>query len=162
MNTLEDKFYTIDQIAELLGMHHKTIRKFITEDKLRASKVGKQWRISGHDLSVFMEESNDRAGNEKISEELSIDYTTIGELVVDKMQQRINVSAVVDINEIEKDEYIRVSNTLIALANSKDIEIGKSTTHVKYYEKDKRLKVILWGNTKFIENMLSTISMLVE
>lgn len=161
MNILEDKFYTIDQIAEMLGMHHKTIRKFISEGKLGASKVGKQWRISGHGLSVFMEDNNARIGNEKINEELNIDYTTVGE-VVDKMQQRINVSAVVDINEIEKDEYIRVSNTLIALANSKDPELGKSTTHVKFYEKDKRLKVILWGSTKFIENMLSTISMLVE
>lgn len=161
MNTLEDKFYTIDQIAELLGMHHKTIRKFITEGKLGASKVGKQWRISGHDLNVFMEENNARVGNEKINEELNIDYATAG-TVVDKMQHRINISAVVDINEIEKDEYIRVSNTLIALANSKDLEIGKSTTHVKFYEKDKRLRVILWGSTKFIENMLSTISMLVE
>lgn len=158
---MENKFYTIDKIAELLGMHHKTIRKFITEGKLRASKVGKQWRISGHDLSVFMEESNAGIDNEKISEELNIDYTTVGE-VVDKMHHRINVSAVVDINEIEKDEYIRVSNTLIAVANSKDPDIGKSTTHVKFYEKDRRLRVILWGSTKFIENMLSTISMLVE
>jgi excisionase family DNA binding protein len=161
MIILEDKFFTIDQIAELLGMHHKTIRKFITEGKLRASKIGKQWRISGHDLSVFMEENNARVGNEKINEELNIDYTTTGE-VVDKLQHRINVSAVLDINEIEKDEYLRVSNTLIAVANSKDPEIGKSTTHVKYYEKDKRLRVILWGSTKFIGNMLSTISMLVE
>jgi excisionase family DNA binding protein len=161
MIVLEDKFFTIDQIAELLGMHHKTIRKFITEGKLRASKVGKQWRISRHDLSVFMEKNNAKVGNEKINEELNIDYTTTGE-VVGKIQQRINVSAVVDINEIEKDEYLRVSNTLIAVANSKDPEIGESTTQVKYYEKDKRLRVILWGSTKFIENMLSTISMLVE
>ena len=55
---MEDKFYTIDKIAEMLGMHHKTIRKFITEGKLRANKVGKQWRISGHDLSLFMEDNN--------------------------------------------------------------------------------------------------------
>ena len=55
---MEEKFYTIDQIAEILGMHHKTIRKFITEGKLRANKVGKQWRISGHDLSLFMEDNN--------------------------------------------------------------------------------------------------------
>lgn len=38
---MEEKFYTIDQIAEILGMHNKTIRKFITEGKLRANKIGK-------------------------------------------------------------------------------------------------------------------------
>ncbi len=158
---MEYKFYTIDQIAELLDMHHKTIRKFITEGKLGASKVGKQWRISENDLSIFMEKNNIRMGNEKISEELNVDYSTMGgeEYTI---PDRINVSTVVDIKETGKDEYIRISNTLIAIANSKDPEIGKSTIHIKYDEKDKRSRVILWGSIKFIENMLSTISMLVE
>ena len=158
---MEDKFYTIDQIAELLGMHHKTIRKFITEGKLGASKVGKQWRISGHNLSIFMENNDVKMSNENINEELNIDYSTEGK-ELGTMQQMVNVSTVVDINEIQKDEYIRISNTLIAVANSKEPEIGKSTVHVKFDEKDKRVRVILWGSIKFIENMLSTISMLVE
>ena len=64
---MEEKFYTIDQIAEILGMHHKTIRKFITEGKLRANKVGKQWRISGHDLSLFMEDNNVNINGNKYS-----------------------------------------------------------------------------------------------
>ncbi|SET45174.1 DNA binding domain-containing protein, excisionase family [Natronincola peptidivorans] len=158
---MKDKFYTIDQISELLGMHHKTIRKFITEGKLGASKVGKQWRISGHDLSAFMEKKNIRMSNEEINEESNIDYSTVGEKA-DTISERINVSAVVDVKETEKDEYIKISNTLIAIANCKDPEIGKSTIHIKYDEKDKRSRVILWGSIKFIENMLSTISMLVE
>lgn len=158
---MENKFYTIDQIAELLGMHHKTIRKFITEGKLRAGKVGKQWRISGHDLSVFMEQNNVRMGDKKAEEALNVDYVAGGE-GVEATQQQINVSTVVDISETEKDEYIRISNTLIAIANCKNTEIGKSTIQVKYDEKDKRVRVILWGSVKFIENMLSSISMLVE
>jgi excisionase family DNA binding protein len=158
---MEENFYTIDQIAEMLGMHHKTIRKFITEGKLGASKVGKQWRISGHNLSVFMENNNVKINNEKSDEELSVDYVTGGERA-EAIQQRVNVSTVVDINEVDKDEYMRISNTLVAVANCKEPGIGKSTVNVKYDEKDKRVRVILWGSVKFIENMLSTISMLVE
>lgn len=158
---MEDKFYTIDQVAEMLGMHHKTIRKFITEGKLGASKVGKQWRISGHDLSVFMEKNSGKMSNEKINEELNVEYSTTGD-GEDTISDRINVSTVVDIRDTDKDEYIRISNTLIAIANCKDPEIGKSTIHIKYDEKDKRLRVLLWGSVKFIENMLSTISMLAE
>lgn len=158
---MEDKFYTIDQVAELLGMHHKTIRKFITEGRLGASKVGKQWRISGHDLSIFMEKNNVKMGNKRINEELNVDYSTTGE-GEDAISNRMNVSTVVDIKETEKNEYIRISNTLIAIANCKDPQVGKSTVNIKYDEKDKRLRIILWGSVKFIENMLSTISMLVE
>ena len=158
---MEDKFYTIDQIAELLGMHHKTIRKFITEEKLAASKVGKQWRISGHDLSVFVEKDNARVDNVKEDEELNSDCATTRK-GSDSIEQGVNVSAVVEINEITKDEYIRISNTLIAVSNCKGPEIGESKAHVKFYENDKKIRVILWGSIKFIENMLSTISMLTE
>ena len=162
---MENKFYTIEEIADLLGMHHKTIRKFITEGKLCASKVGKQWRISGHDLSVFMENNNVNMGinnkprSSELSKGLAIDYVT--DTVVEE-QHRVNVSTVVDINEIGKDEYMRISNTLIAVANCKDPEMGKSTVHVKYDEKDNRLRIILWGKIKYIEIMLSTISVLMD
>ena len=162
---MDNKFYTIEEIADLLGMHHKTIRKFITEGKLGASKMGKQWRISGHDLSVFMESNNVNVsinnklkGNEA-NDGVDITYAT-GEAL--EGQHKVNVSTVVDIDEISKDDYIRISNTLIAVANCKDPEILKSTINVKYDESDKRIRVILWGGIKYIEIMLSTISALMD
>ncbi|WP_346962319.1 helix-turn-helix domain-containing protein [Clostridium sp.] len=158
---MENQFYTIDKIAEILGMHHKTIRKFITEGKLGANKVGKQWRISGHDLSVFMEKNNVSINNKKISEESNIDFVT-NEEVKDTIRQKVNVSTVVDINDVDKEEYFRISNTLIALMNCKDSKMEKSTINMKYDEKVNRLRVLLWGNVSFIEGMLSSISMLVE
>lgn len=158
---MENQFYTIDKIAEILGMHHKTIRKFITEGKLAASKVGRQWRISGHDLSLFMEKNNVNINKKKISEESNIDSVTIGE-VKKIVKQKVNVSTVADINDIDKEEYFRISNTLIAVMNCKDPKMGKSTINMKYDEKENRLRVLLWGNINFIEEMLNSISMLVE
>ncbi|ABR35748.1 MULTISPECIES: helix-turn-helix domain-containing protein [Clostridium] len=158
---MENQFYTIDKVAEILGMHHKTIRKFITEGKLAASKVGKQWRISGHDLSLFMEKNNVNINNKKTSDESSIDFLTNGE-VKEAEKQKINVSTVVDINDVDKEQYFRISNTLIAVMNCKDPKMGKSTINMKYDEKENRLRVLLWGNVSFIEEMLKSISMLVE
>lgn len=158
---MENQFYTIDKIAEILGMHHKTIRKFITEGKLAASKVGKQWRISGNDLSIFMEKNNVNISDKTISEEPNIDFVANGE-VKDAIKQKVNVSTVVDINDVDKEEYFRISNTLIALMNCKDSKMGKATINMKYDEKVNRLRVLLWGNVGFIEEMLSSISMLVE
>ncbi len=157
---MENKFYTIDKVAEILGMHHKTIRKFITEGKLGASKVGKQWRISGHDLSVFMEKNNVNVKPQNTSEEADIDFSTDNEGIT--IKQKINVSAVVDINEVSKDEYMRISNTLIAIMNSKDPRMANSTVNVKYYEQENRLRAMLWGGVRFIEDMMSSIALLVE
>lgn len=158
---MENKFYTIDQVAEMLGMHHKTIRKFITEGKLAANKVGKQWRISGHDLSLFLEKNDEKFDAKKINKEQSVSFSTTSENV-EIVESKINVSTVVDINEIDMDEYMRISNMLLAVMNCKDSEMKKSTINMKYNEEEKRLRIMLWGSIKFIENMLSTISILVE
>lgn len=158
---MEEKFYTIDQIAEILGMHHKTIRKFITEGKLRANKVGKQWRISGHDLSIFMENNNVNIRNKNEVENEKIEFSTSN---VDSNNRinKINVSTVVDINEVDMDEYMRISNTLLAVMNSKDSKMSNSTINMKHYQKERNLKVMLWGDTNFTKEMLDIISMLTQ
>ena len=154
---MEEKFYTIDQIAEILGMHHKTIRKFITEGKLRANKVGKQWRISGHDLSLLMEDNNVNIKNNNKLESEKIEFTT-GDVDSNNKTSKINVSTVIDINEVDIDEHKRISNMLLALMNSKDSKIRNSTINIKYYKNNKNLKVMLWGDIEFTNAMLDFIS----
>ena len=158
---MEEKFYTIDQIAEILGMHHKTIRKFITEGKLRANKVGKQWRISGHDLSLFMEDNNVNIRKNNKSESENIEFSN-SNLDSNDKTSKINISTVIDINEIDMDEHRRISNTLLALMNSKDSKMSNSTINIKYYKSDKNLKVMLWGNVKFTNEMLGFISTIID
>lgn len=154
---MEEKFYTINEVAELLDMHHKTIRKFITEGSLKANKVGKQWRISEQDLNSFMKVNKDK----NVDEEQKIEFS-ISEASTNVKKARINVSTVIDIEEINKEQYMRISNMLIAIMNCKDDEMNNSTINMKYYEKENKLKVLLWGQVKFIEEMLSTVSMLIE
>ena len=154
---MKEKFYTIDQIAEILGMHHKTIRKFITEGKLRATKVGKQWRISGHDLSLFMEDNNVNIKNNNKLESEKIEFST-GDVDSNNKTSKINVSTVIDINEVDIDEHKRISNMLLALMNSKDSKIRNSTINIKYYKNNKNLKVMLWGDIEFTNAMLDFIS----
>lgn len=157
---MEEKFYTVDQIAEILGMHHKTIRKFITEGKLRANKVGKQWRISGHDLSLFMENNNVNIRNKNEAEDEKIEFSTSNDNI--NKTNKINISTVVDINEVDMDEHRRISNMLLAVMNSKDYKMRNSTINIKYYQKDKNLKIMLWGDMEFTKEMLDYISTLTE
>ena len=158
---MKEKFYTIDQIAEILGMHHKTIRKFITEGKLRANKVGKQWRISGHELSLFMEDNNVNIKSNNKLESEKIEFSN-GDIDSNNRTSKINVSTVIDINEVDIDEHRRISNTILALMNSKDSKMSNSTINIKYYKSDKNLKVMLWGNVKFTNEMLDFISTIID
>lgn len=156
---MKETFYTIYQVADLLGMHHKTIRKFIAEGKLGAAKAGKQWRISDNELSAFMESGNIKADG-RIEGNTSLDVTT--KTAAEAGSRRINVSAVMDITDIDKNQYMRISNTLIASMNSKDSAFQDSTLNVKYYESESRLKLLLWGPVTFIEEMLDLAVMLAE
>ncbi|WP_432664706.1 helix-turn-helix domain-containing protein [Wukongibacter baidiensis] len=156
---MENKLYTVDQVSEMLNIHPKTVRKYIREGKLRATKMGKQWRITGHDLSLFVE-VNENVPLENLNE---ITYST-SELEVkpNKTNDKVSVSTVVDILVENKDEVERISNTLIAVMNSKDPKYGKSTVNIQYIEKSQKLRVMLWGTIHFTETFLSCISVLVD
>lgn len=151
---IDDKFYTINQVAEILDMHHKTIRNFITNGRLKASKIGKQWRVSEEDLNDFLDHNKGRSGEEQVvtfsSQDMCPHFT----------KRTVHVSTVVEMEQIHKDQYMRISNTLIAVMNGKDPLMQNSTINMKYYEKDGKLKILLWGELDFMEEMLSTISML--
>lgn len=153
---MEDKFYTINQVAEILDMHHKTIRNFISDGKLRANKIGKQWRVSDDDLNSFMKNNKDQREGEQI-----VEFST-NEKFSNIVKRKVNVSTVLDIEQIDKEQYMMISNTLIAIMNGKDPEMQNSTLNVKYYERDNKLKVLLWGEVKFMEEMLNVISLLVD
>ena len=38
--------YTVDEVAKMLNMHPRTIRRYIEKDQLRAERIGGSWRIS--------------------------------------------------------------------------------------------------------------------
>ncbi len=46
-------FYTVDEAADRLRLHPKTVLRFIREGKLRATRVGKAYRIQRADLEAF-------------------------------------------------------------------------------------------------------------
>ncbi|GMQ56559.1 helix-turn-helix domain-containing protein [Vallitalea sediminicola] len=156
---MENKFYTVDQVADMLKIHPKTVRKYVREGKLRGTKVGKQWRVTGHDLSLFME------GEENIVPENFHEVTHDYSVSSDKSSNgndKISVSTVIDIVVKNKDEVDRISNTLVAVMNSKDPEYGNSTINIQYIEKSHKLRVMLWGTIYFTETLLSCVSVLIE
>ena len=49
------RFYTVSEVATLLAVSTRTIRRWITTGELLAHKFGRQIRISETDLRVFLE-----------------------------------------------------------------------------------------------------------
>jgi excisionase family DNA binding protein len=53
---MDEKILTPDQVAQILQVHPFTVLKFIKQGKLRASKLGRVYRIRHSDVMKFLDE----------------------------------------------------------------------------------------------------------
>lgn len=139
---MESKYYSAAKVAEILKIHEKTVQRYIREGKMQAVKVGKAWRISGHDLSSFLEQNS----------------TTLSAETSEQIERKIMVSSVVDIDVLNMDEGISIINMLTASLNSKQSEFGKTTMNAQFIETESKVRVMLYGNVKFMENIMWVLS----
>lgn len=49
--------YTPQQVADILDINYQTVLKYIKEGKLKAAKIGSNYRIRREDLERFLEEN---------------------------------------------------------------------------------------------------------
>ncbi|MDD4312846.1 MAG: helix-turn-helix domain-containing protein [Eubacteriales bacterium] len=137
---MQETYYTVEQIAQMLHIHPKTVQRYIREGKLRAVKVGKGWRVGGHDLSVFTE----------------------GEAAERGETPTAVVSCVVDVFAANQAVAIRIVNTLTAGLNSKPAGYGQCSMQTQYIPQERTLRVTLYGGARVTAAMLDAIAALTE
>ena len=140
-----NEYYTVEQISKMLDIHPKTIQRYIREGRLHATKIGKSWRVTGHDLSTFVESNR----HEGLSSE-------------NQPERSILASSVIDIIACGKEDAIRIMNTLTAALNSKPSEYGRSSMQSQYIERENMVRITLWGDIRFMAVMIDTIASLTE
>src|SRR5690606_23911715 len=47
------ELYSVVQVAEMLGLHVRTVRNYVRYGQLKATRIGKQYRIGRGDLEAF-------------------------------------------------------------------------------------------------------------
>lgn len=57
--------YTVYEVAETLKLDAETIRRYINREKIRAYKIGKEWRIKESDLLEFIERQSNISKEDK-------------------------------------------------------------------------------------------------
>ncbi len=53
--SIERQYLSLGEVAELLGVHEQTVRRWVKAGELPAFKPGKEWRIRDRDLEEFLE-----------------------------------------------------------------------------------------------------------
>lgn len=50
------KFYTVEEIAEILQLDIVTVRRYLSQGDMKGAKIGKSWRVTEEDLKEFIKE----------------------------------------------------------------------------------------------------------
>ena len=125
MNT--PQLYTIEHVAELLNLHVKTVRSYVRRGRLKAKRIGKQYRISRRDLEEF-------AGTSALDAPPQVSRT-----------RHVIVSTILDADAVPQETADRISTMLLAGLNSQRGEGNAPRVDVIYYPEQARLRVT--GNT---------------
>ena len=147
---MPDKYYTVDEISEMIKIHPKTVQRYIREGRLRATKVGKSWRVSGHDLSTFTEGGS-----------VSGTATVMAGESFERGEVKVS-AAVIDIQVADTQESVRIANTLTAISNSKPPEYGASSMQTQYLMSEKVMRIMIWGSLGFSQIILDSIAGLTD
>jgi len=61
MQTVEETYFTVEEVAERLKVSHMTVYRWIKTGSLGAYKLGGEFRITEGDIDQFLEERRFRA-----------------------------------------------------------------------------------------------------
>jgi excisionase family DNA binding protein len=128
-----NEWYSVEQVAERLDLHVRTVRGYIRDGKLNAVRIGKQYRIAPADLDAFTGRPTDTG------------------------RARVEVSAVVEVDGIDARSADRLSTLLVAgaqLPRDRDQPLRIQTV---YDDGRGRLKVIVLGGVGAAADVLHTI-----
>jgi len=139
---------TVEATAEILALHTRTVRRYIKENKLKAQKVGGQWRISSDDLKVFMGiDSFQEIANKPVIDPDIKFYNNDAKI-------KILISSVVDIFVSSKEEAHRLSSTIMAAMNGRDTTETARCDYL-FYEEEGKARFMLWGSPSFMSAMMA-------
>jgi len=147
---MENLFYSIQELTDILKLHPKTILRFIHEGKIKAQKIGRSWRVSQAALKEYAHA------------ELATPAPTVEPVDFGSISDRMKVSAVIEIVEQNSEEASRLSNSLMAALNCRKQSDDGSRFDFFYYPEARKAKYVLYGTPAFIGEIMTMFSRLAE
>jgi excisionase family DNA binding protein len=135
---MSEEVYTVEQFAERLQLHPKTVLRFIREGRLRAVKVGKSYRILRSDLEAMTG------------------------VVRPAGPAAARVTSIVDIPDVEPSRAERLARMLPALRMGREAHPDPMSLDVAYDTARKHLKVVIVGSLADTATVLQAIQALTE
>jgi excisionase family DNA binding protein len=120
---------SVEQVAAALGVHVRTVRRYLRDGRLKGTRIGKQYRIAAADLA-----------------QLTGTATVLAQEPV-RLRRHSEASSVVQIDAIAREEAMRVMNGIGGAIKGRD-KLSDTPLRVEtvYDEMRARLKIIITGS----------------
>lgn len=143
------KYLSVSEVAEKLGSHEKTVRRYIVNGDLQAKKVGGQWRIADTWLESFIKQDEP---NEVAHHHSEHDFCVFMDSDYFESSASIQTCTIMDITSDDKE--------LIALkAKGKACDILQRGERFKIEVRPHGvgLRLIMWGEPAMIQEVLEEL-----
>lgn len=152
---MSEEVYTVEQFAERLKLHPKTVLRFIKDGRLRAVKVGKSYRILRTDMEATMTGFS------------PAEFRGMAEAFRDRLEQRTvrsdaRVTSIVDLSGVAPDLAQRMARMLPAARTGQAAHADDMTIEVIYDPPRRQLKVFIVGSPGDTAAMLKMVDVLAE
>lgn len=139
---MSDALYSVEQVAALLGLHVRTVRGYVREGRLKAVRIGKQYRISQTDLEAMT--GRPAALPAPVAR-----------------QRHVDASTIVEIDVISPETVSRLTNLSGAVTARRDDD-SPLRVEIIYNEVRAHLKIILVGGLRTLAGVLELIHAVLE
>jgi len=136
--------YSVEQVADLLNLHVKTVRRYVRSGRLKAKRIGKQYRIARVDLDDF-------AGT---------DRTVNAEPVA--RTRHVIASTIVDADVVSPEVSERITTMLMAALNSRKGEANAPRVDTIYYPEQAKLRITITASPVVTCDLLRVVDALLE
>ena len=136
---MSQELYSVEQVAALLDLHVKTVRGYVREGRLKAVKIGKQYRIGRADLEALTGKS--APSRDPVAR-----------------QRQVEVSSVLEISAVDPTTASRITNLLLGATNGRRAEAASLRVDTIYDGQRGCLKVILIGSIESTASLMKAVS----
>jgi excisionase family DNA binding protein len=143
MAPMSAHLFTADEVAELLNLHVKTIRRYVRDGRLKARRIGKEYRIARADLDEFAGET--RAPDTPVAR-----------------TRHVIASSIVDVDVVSPQESHRITAMVMAALNSRKGEADFPRVDTIYYEEQAKLRITITATLVLTCELLRMINALLE
>src|SRR6185436_1789697 len=143
MSPITANLYSAEQVAELLNLHVKTVRRYVRDGRLKAKRIGKEYRITRADLEAF-------AGEVRPAEK-DVPRT-----------RHVIASSIVDVDAISGTDSDRVTTMIMASLNSRKGEEDFPRVDTIYYPERARLRVTITASLVLTCELMQMIDVMLK